>query len=240
MTGNYEKRFFTAVQGDDKNKGELFGTCCRSTKPRSLVLPSSETHLAKRVLCVYAAAVATLLYISCSFQLGYQPLCARVCTPPAGVKNMFELHAGVKTKDIIDNQEASSSQQQKSLYRIVEYNTGEEMDEAGNAAAPAGNADEDVAAAGLQHVAGILEEMLVGSQANPKPKFGRGNGAAADVEMAEEEEGDGEDDGMLALTRAGTSQEEPGFQVSDGLCWITPDLRAERNRSHARRLPKLT
>jgi hypothetical protein len=135
-----------------------------------------------------------------------------------GVKNMFELHAGVKTKEIIDNQEASCSQQQESLYRIVEYNTGEEIDEAGGAVAPAGPADEhDVAAAGLQHVAGILQEVLVGSQANPKPKLGRANGGggvAADVEMAEEDH-DGEDDGMLALTRPGTSEEEAGFQVRE-------------------------
>lgn len=137
---------------------------------------------------------------------------------------MFELHEGVKTKDIIDNQEASISQQQQSLYRIVEYNTGEEIDEAG-ATAPSGPAEEhDVAAAGLQHVAGILHEVLVGSQADHKPKFGRANGGgggAADMEMAEEDD-DGEDDGMLALTRVGTSQEEAGFQVSE--CWVVLEI----------------
>jgi hypothetical protein len=55
------------------------------------------------------------------------------------VKNLFSLHTnGVKTKDIIDNQEVSSTQQQQSLYRIVEY-------DAGAAAANDVADDEDVA-----------------------------------------------------------------------------------------------
>jgi hypothetical protein len=27
ITGNHEKRYFTAVQGDKNDQGELFGTC---------------------------------------------------------------------------------------------------------------------------------------------------------------------------------------------------------------------